>query len=682
MAGLGTNSGLLGLSKSHDYVAENQREFAQMQNIETDIAKQDQANMMAQELEAKQYEEIAKSAESMLAPDRVKIQTKSLELQKNIRAKIEEYGSRQAFYKNGGIALLSKYKTQVLNSPETLGYIDNKKNMEQLLKIQADGKGHLIADADKLRLENYNLGLGDGKITYSGLKSEVVIPEKYGNYGEDIPTETILRSNYLQIYNNWLLDNPDLQALSGDALQNELRQYTFKNHYGQGINMQKYQNDLANENLRRQQRAVETAGTEKEEEDKETSFVAEMNYLFNAGKETIPMTLDNVMSQDNYTKRLASKDPAMGAIAGRMTPYNDITSNYTYAQSSNSIGGSNQWGDVIGKKISRRLGIDEKYQVASATMVPVGASKDILEGLFGPGNENTNAVNVTLNQSEFYSPNGEKLRKDFVEEQAGEPMKYQGLIYGFVDGNDKMVTNKLDSNGKPYSKRDANGKIILAEEDKDHRKQYSGNLTQEMFAVLVDSEGRKVFKKVGSDSLIGESRLAVAIGEANNISSEKKERTKKAVKENQNIVKANWNAKIIKNNVAAASSAGQIFSTPEYKADAALTKVPDGSNRYTMTKAYYMALSAMTDRNGQTGDFTPETMMSDGYYKRSNPNNFEKAVSYSSELKDALINKNKYNDIDFINLMAKVTAAGNDEDFAHNQILSQNWIKFYELLKK
>lgn len=680
MAGLGTNAATLGLSKSHDYVAQDQREFAQMQNIETDIAKRDQASMMAQELEAKQYEEIAKSAENMLAPDRVKIQSKSLELQKNIRAKIEEYGSREAFFKNGGIALLSKYKTEVLSSPETLGYMDNKKNMEQLMKIQADGKGHLISDADKLSLENYNLGVGDGKISYSGMKSEVVIPEKYGNYGEDIPTETILRSNYLQIYSNWLLDNKDLQALSGDALQNELRQYTFKNYYGQGINMQKYQNDLANENLRKQQKAVEAAGTAQEEEDKETSFVSEMNYLFNAGKETIPMTLDNVMSQDNYTTRLASKDPAMGAIAGRMTPYKDITSNYTYADSKTFLGG-NSLGDVIGKKISRAIGFDEKYQVASGTIVPVGVSKGILESLF-PGSENASAVNVTLNQSEFYSPNGEKLKKDFVEEQAGEPMKYQGLIYGFVDGNDKMVTNKLDSNGQPYSKKDKNGKIILAEEDKDHRKQFSGNLTQEMFAVLIDSEGRKIFKKIGSDSLIGESKLAVAIGEANNISSEKNQRTKKAVKENANIVKANWNAKVIKNNVAAASSPGQIFSTPEYKADASLSRVSDGSNRYAMTKAYYMALSAMTDRNGQTGDFTPETMMSDGYYKRTNPNNFEKAVSYSPELKDALINKNKYNDIDFINLMAKVTAAGNDEDFAHNQVLSQNWIKFYELLKK
>lgn len=681
MAGIGTNSGLLGLSKSHDYVAENQREFSQMQNIETDIAKQEQAIMMAQELEAKQYEEIAKSAEQMLAPDRVKIQAKSLELQKNIRAKIEEYGSRQAFFKNGGIALLSKYKSEVLSSPETLGYMDNKKNMEQLMKIQADGKGHLIADADKLSLENYNLGLGDGKVSYSGMKSEVVIPEKYGNYGEDIPTETILRSNYLQIYNNWLLDNPDLQALSDDALQNELRQYTFKNHYGQGINMQKYQNDLANENLRKQQQAVQSAGTgtPAEEEDKETSFVSEMNYAFNAGKESIPMNLDNVMSQDNYTLRLASKDPSMSAIAGKMTPYNDLMSNYTYADGRTFLGGRSL-GDLT-KKISRGLGIDEKYQVASATIVPVKNSKGVIDFLY-PGSPNTSSINVTLNQSEFYSPNGEKLKKDFVDEQSGEPLKYEGLIYAFIDGNGKMITNKLDSSGKPYSKKDANGKIILAEEDRDHRKQYSGNLNQEMFAVLVDSEGRKIFQKMNSDSLIGESQLAEAIGNSNNISSEKSQRTKKAVKENANIVKANWNAKVIKNNVAAASSPGQIFSTPEYKADASLSKVADGSNRYAMTKAYYMALSAMTDRNGQTGDFTPETMMSDGYYKRTNPNNFEKAVGYSPELKDALINKNKYNDIDFINLMAKVTAAGNEEDYAHNQVLSQNWIKFYELLKK
>ena len=680
MAGLGQTAALAGLSKGVDYAARDQREFAQMDNIEKDIAKTKQADMMAQEVEAKQYEEIAKSAENMLGPDRLKIQSKSLELQKNIRSKIEEYGSRRAFFENGGVALLSKYKSEVLSSPETLGYFDNKKNMEQLMKIQADGKGHLISDRDKKALEDYNAGVGDGKITYSGMKSEVIIPEKYGNYGDDIPVETILRSNYLQIYNNWLLDNPNMEGLSSESLQNELRAYTLKNYYGQGTNMQKYQNDLAEESLRRQQKAVQSAGTAKEEEDKEVSFVSDMNYAFESGKEILPMNLDNVMSEDNYTLKLASKNPNMSALAGKMTAYNDVSSNYTFAPG--VLWGENSWGDKIAKTISRATNWDNKYQVASATIVPVGVSKNLLEGLYGPGNENAASVNVVLNQSEFYSPNGEKLKKDFIENQKGSPMKYEGLIYAFVDGNGKMVVNKLDSNGKSYNKKDANGKIILSDEDKDQRSKYSGNLSQEMFSVLIDSDGNKIFKKINSDSLIGESQLAVAIGEANNISSEKKQRTKKAVAENVKLAQTKWDGKVIRNNIEAASGEGQIFSSPEFKADAALTRVADGSNRYAMVKAYYLALSAITDRNGEVGDITPETMLSDGYYKRTSPFNFQKAVNYSPKIKDALINKNKYSDIDFINLMAKETAGGNEQHYQDNQVLSKEWIKFYELLKK
>jgi len=259
--GLGTTAGLTGLSKSVDYAGQDQREFAQMNSLQNDIAKDEQASLLAQELEAKQYEEISNKAAEMLEPDRVKIKTKSLELQKNIRAKIEEYGSRKAFFANGGVALLSKYKSDLLTSPETLSYTDNKKNMETLMKIQQEGKGHLISEIDAQSLKNYNAGIGDGKITYSGMKSEVVIPEKYYNYQEDVPAEVILKSNYMNIYNNWLIDNPKMNGLTGENLKSELLLYTMKNHHGQGTNMLKYQSDLAEEQQRRQQRAVSSAGT-------------------------------------------------------------------------------------------------------------------------------------------------------------------------------------------------------------------------------------------------------------------------------------------------------------------------------------------------------------------------------------------------------------------------------------
>lgn len=670
MAGLGMNAALTGLSKSVDYVAQNQREFAQMQNIEMDIAKKQQANMMAQELEAQQYAEIAKSAENMLAPDRVKIQQKSLELQKVIRSKLEEYGSREAFFKNGGVALIEKYKTGVLTSPETLGYFDNKKNMEQLLKIQADGKGHLIADADKQRLENYNAGIGDGRITYSGMKSDVVIPEKYYNYGEEVPTETILRSNYLQIYNNWLLDNPDLEALSGEELQNQLRQYTFKNHYGQGINMQKYQNDLANENLRKQQKAVESAGTGKENEEPPVSYVAAVNTVFNQMQESSPTTINDLMKPGNVMKIQASKNSDLSGILGRVNEYAPADSNYVDADFSFGL-----------NTLKRTIGIDEKYTPASAVSVPGTPTKEFLEILY-PGSPESGGINVAVNSQNFYSPNGNKLPDDnvrkIIKEGLNQNMNFEGLIYAFVDDKNNMVTQVKDRNGKPLGKINKQGVYELSETEKDHQQMFSGKLRNEMFSVLTTKDGDKIYQRLDINSMKGESDLGKMLGDFDNVDDAIKRRQKTNVIKATNEVNKKWNAKVIQSNVAAASTPGQIFSTPEYKADASLSKVADGSNRYTLTKAYYLALSAMKNN----GDFVPETMIQDGFYKRTNPNNFTNRVNYSPELKDALINKNKISDVDFINLMAKVHAAGNEEDLAENQILSNTWIKFYELLKK
>lgn len=670
MAGLGTTAALTGLSKSVDYVGQNQREFAQMQNIETDLAKTEQANLMAQELEAKQYAEISAAAKNMLAPDRVKIQQKSLELQKTIRAKIEEYGSRREFLKNGGVALIEKYKSGVLNSPETLGYIDNQKNMEQLMKIQADGKGHLISDRDKQSLDNYNAGVGDGTITYSGMKSDVVIPEKYYNYGEEVPTEAILRSNYMQIYNNWLLDNPDMQALDGEALQNELRQYTFKNHYGQGINMQKYQNDLANENLRKQQRAIESSGTGKENEEPEASYTAAVNTVFNQMQESSPTTINDLMNPENIMKRQATKNSDLSGILGRVNEYAPADSNYVDTDFSFGI-----------NTLKRTVGLDEKYTPASAVLVPAKPTKVFFENYY-PGSPESGGVNAPINSQNFYSPNGNKLPddtvRDIIKDGLNQNMGFEGLIYAFVDDKNNMVTQVKDRNGKPLGKVDKSGTYQLSNEEQKHRDMFSGKMRNEMFAVLTTKDGDKIYHRLDVNSMKGESDLGKMFGDFDNVGDAIKRRQKTNVLKANNEVQKKWNAKVIQTNVAAASQEGQIFATPEFKADASLTKVADGSNRYALTKAYYMALNDVLNE----GDVTPESMTANGYYKRNNQNNFSNRINYSPELKDALVNKNKISDEDFINLMAKVTAGGNEEDYAHNQILSNSWLKFYKLLKK
>lgn len=675
--GLGAMAALTGLSKSVDRVAETQREFATMENLQNDIAKDEQASMMAQELEAKQYEEIANKAAEMLAPDRVKIQAKSLELQKEIRSKIEEYGSRKAFYENGGIALLSKYKSGVLTSPETLSYLDNKKNMETLLKIQESGKGHLISERDLKSMADYNNGVGDGKITYGGLKAEVKIPHEFFNYQEEIPAGNILAfgSNKMAIYGNWLLENPDKKYLTGEALENELELFTMNNYSGMGSNQLRYQQDLARKYQKEDEERTMKLGTE--EDDIPISLVSEMNNGFTSGKEVLPATLDNVMSDENYTQKMARLNPGLTAIAGSIIPYNDFNSNSSSADS-NWVTGS-QWIDKGWKKLQKATNFDMKYKLAGAAIVPVQNHKGVIDFLY-PGSPNVGAVSVTLDQSKFYSANGQLLKKEYVEENNNqEPMKYGGLIYAFVDGNGKIVTKPLDSDGKPLGKIDKKtGKYSLSDEEKDHRKAYSGNLTHEMFAVLTTADGDKIYQKIGADSLAGEAALTAAIGTPDNLTNKVKSRAKLVKRKNEIIAQSKYDSKLLKYEASVASAENGIFNTPEFKADVKSGTVGDGSERTILTKAYYMAATAMNN-NGAVGN---DLMLNDGIYKRGNAANFTKAVNYSNELKNALINKKKVNDVDFIKLFTKIHSDGTPEHAEENQQAGELWIHFYELLNK
>jgi len=672
---LGAIAGLTGLAKPSDSAGRVGREIAVMNDIENSVARDKQASMMMQEMEAQQYNDIAEKASTLLEPDRNKVKQKSLELQQNIRSKIEEYGSRKAFFENGGVGLLAKYKSELLTSAETLSYFDNKANLEKLMKIKESGKAHLISSVDLQSLNDYQAGVGNGKITYAGMKSEIDLPEQYFNYQEQIPAANILhyKDNYMGIYGNWLIENPKLSGLQGKELEEQLLEYTYRNHSGQGLNQTKYQNDLARKNLKEDEEKLQKAGTAKEVP---ISYVAGMNEVFNQMQESNPATVSALMAPENFITKSAATNKTLSGMLGHANEYTDTASNYT---SSNMF-------DAVGKSISRAVGADNKYAVASAVTVPLMDKTGVIKALY-PGSSETGGVNVGLNSSEFYSPNGEKLTasyvKDSLKEATNQNMTFQGLIYGYVDGNNKMVTQIRDSDGKSMSKKDAHGKLILSQEEKDHMAAYSGGLRNEMFAVLMNADGEKVYQIINANSLKGETDLSVAIGSSDNVANALKNRQETtAMKYAQEHTKS-LNAKVLQSDVARASVPGGIFATPEFKVESKISKVADGSDRVKLHKAYYMALSAMTPREGgQTGMVSNDFMLQDKYYLKGNEHNFENRVNYAKELKDGLLNKNKISDVDYIKLFAKVTAAGSPEDEAENEVFAQTWTKIYELLNK
>jgi hypothetical protein len=673
---LGAAAGLTGLAKSVDRVGESQRTLQTLENLDTKLKQDANQNMMMQELEAKQYEEIQAKASELLEPDRIKIKAEARKLQQNIRSKIEEYGSRKAFFENGGVALLSKYKSDLLTSSQTLNYMDNKKNMEKLMAIQEAGKGGLLSTIDLQNLNDYQQGVGTGKITYSGLKSEVDMGlEKQFDYQEDIPAHNILhyKNNYLSIYGNWMKDNPSLKHLQGQELEDELLTYTYNNHKTLGTNEVNRNMRMAQRARQQEEKAAKASGTT-DQKIPPVSFVASMNKFMNQAKSNNKLSISS-LSEGNQITEIARTDPAISALFGsKGREYIDVNSEFVH-ENQNVL---SKLGDIALKA----TGLDNKYTLASAYKVPIKSIAGVKESLYGKPNADGTINAHSLNQSDYYSANGERLSKEDIdialEAKDNQNMVFNGLVYAFVDDNDKIITNVLDSKGQRFGQKDKSGKYTLADEDKDHMKAYAGTPKHDMFAVLKTADGNTIFHRVYADDVIGETELSKAIGSVDNIAPSVQQRKMDDVQEAQNIQKVEIDKKLIQQEVNLASQSGGVFSSPEYVNEARRVRVADGSNRDNLIKAYYLA---MADK-ATGGQVSADNLNKLGFQKQYNPNNFTKKSSETAELRNALLNHNKVNDVDYIKMFADIHTNGVEEDAADNNEFAYTWTQYLKLLTK
>lgn len=665
--GLGGISALAGMAKPVDRVSADEREFRMMNELQAQKEKEDQQSLAAQELESKQYAEISEKASQLLEPDRNKIRSASLELQKKIRSKIEEYGSRKAFFAAGGASLLAQYKNDLLTSEETTSYFDNKKNMEALIRLKESGKGHLISSIDLQNMQAYEQGIGT-KITYSGMKSEIPIPEEYFDYGVNIPAENILhyKDNYMAIYGNWLIENPDKTELTGKDLEEQLLAYTMRNHSGRGLNEFNRKAEAAARAVKAEKDAVTRAGTGEQEDDIPDSWVASANEVFTNAKARGAITINNLMNPVNYSKELAMKDKNFSEVIGSITPYDAAVSNFT---SGNFI-------DKLAKKGSRALGIDNKYRIAGAFVVP--GNKTALAKSIYQNEKGVSEINLNLNSAEFYSPNGEKLTDEFVKEaieEGNNVATFQTLVYGYTDANGKLITQKLDSNGKPLRKSQRDP---LTETEKDHRTKFIGDPTMEMFSVLTTKDGETIYHKIPSSSYRDETELALIIGKADDTTNARKRR----IKTNQEVAKQEAVKSVVNKNVsmivAEASAPSRIFSSPDFMNEAASARSANGANRNELLKAYYMAISHF--KNG--GIPGPEDLELEPSFQYGNSDNFLTIVNSSKELKNGLINHSKVKDESFIDNFVRVHSGDSKEDLEHNAQFKKIWMDYLTALKR
>lgn len=208
----GIAQGYIGLAATSNKRESAKEELATLsmldQQMKSDRAEKEQAELKEQAY----YAEVSKFADTLLAPDRNRINEKSKLLSSMVREHVKANGGDMTkFFSNGGHKVLSDYKAAILGSEESSTYIDNKKNMEQIIDMQKKGFGHLINQNDMWNMQNYQ-ATGKGKITYTGMLSEIKLPptENY-DWGQEIPAADILNfdQNYVKFLGNYKTTYPD-----------------------------------------------------------------------------------------------------------------------------------------------------------------------------------------------------------------------------------------------------------------------------------------------------------------------------------------------------------------------------------------------------------------------------------------------------------------------------------------
>ncbi len=213
----------------------NKNEMATIGLMENQFVKENAEKEMAQ-LKQQQYDkDIQDFANKLLGPDRDKINQRAKILQAGVRDQIKQYGGDMTrFFANGGHKILGDYRSQVINSAEATTYLDNQKNMMQIVAAQMNKEtSGRINPNDLQALKDYNDNKG-GVITYSGLMNDVKMPDatKY-QYGQEIPAEDIYRENKFAIDGNFVMVHGRPPA---DAL--EAVNFTKLNYGNKGSNWQ------------------------------------------------------------------------------------------------------------------------------------------------------------------------------------------------------------------------------------------------------------------------------------------------------------------------------------------------------------------------------------------------------------------------------------------------------------
>lgn len=475
--------------------------------VDQENAKKEQASMQ----EAAYYERLNEEAENMLGPDRERFDNMVSSMQSGIRAKIAMYGGNRAeFLKNGGHSIIQKFSQNVKGTPEFQTYIKNKENSVKIKDAMEKGLGHRISIRDKKALENYEES-GQGDITYSGLMSEVEMPDD-NNYdlGKDIPMTDILfnEDNYMKVLGNYMTNFPEDEQPTTEKLLGfmSLMGYGKK---GSNRDALRLKQDLA---LAKAKAAMKDVKVKPDTRPQlhTTNLVGMQSHVIKRGT-----TVDSLFETEAGTYQPKDLMKNMSK-AGDTFVSNNINSEWkhdSYGVTEDKEGFGLHTDDRTLRNISRIWG--DRWKPAEANEV-AGASKNTWAQHFlnVEPNERGQFRFDPANLDDIYSSEGIELTGNNRLEPGEYETQYDnlGVISGIMakdkNGNNQMVMNIMNSDGE-----------INVDAQKDHVKGLDNSeVKMSYFIALKNTDNERIYyKRVNTEDTASLRGLSAKLGSSDDL---------------------------------------------------------------------------------------------------------------------------------------------------------------------
>lgn len=645
----------IGAGYSGLYANTNKREGAKQElatlTLLNNQVRQEKADQEAAQLkEQAYYEQISKYADTLLAPDRARINQKAQSMSSLVRNHVKLYGGdMQKFFENGGHRIMGDYKSSIINSEESSQYLENKKNMERILDMQQKGLGHLINPTDMFNLQKYQSGEGR-KISYTGQLLEVKMPDTNTEiWGKEITADRILHheGNYAKFYANYKLTYPDADDPTEKDLlmfvanqhsdilgtnwqkpmqerQQAFNEYKDKRDYDRGVleedrnyKMEKEKHDLDME--KEMIEALNQYGFNKDE--------TNGTYVDSQGntvtKEGMKDTYSVINSMETSSAQINAE---VGSISDIKKSAEIIDSNFGADLPYNLIGhredaDQGSGSTALGKKL-----LNNYYQLRESKLIYTGQEAERIladKGLFEkPGEDGRFKIDLSKNP-DLFSADGTKISNwsadnslkpksniltggNFANEISKTSFEYGGVVTGFVakdkQGKDVIVTNVVD-NGHNWVVNKGKTANLEKRYKMDSKPDFSffvqvKNEKGQVFYKRIEGDlNKSIFASLGNSEAITNARNVRA--KAEGVQDKKKEKRLKALQAVEEIKSNPSRMNTIKSQIQTATGVpnGAILQDAALSFYLTLTDYNKGSSidDHINSKSFYEAIKSATD---------------------------------------------------------------------------------------